>query len=238
VDALKLIPQLFYDLIARVLPGSVALVLLGLSTDLKLGKWITDFWEGATAIQGSALWLGFGFLVAAYLVGNIISPISDFLENRLVKRLFSDYFEVLRFGLSTEGIYSPDMRKALLRELGAETNHAISQITSIQYRKAVFVWYDWLRVNSPQAGANAAKIRAEYRMHSQNTVVFMAALLTHLIWAAMQQGKLKPTLIALTVIAGLLSLWATARTYRTFQWSVIQQFYAVLTSRNAQEARS
>ena len=238
MDALKLIPQLFYDLIARVLPGSVALILLGLSTNLKLGKWITDFWEGATAIQGSALWLGFGFLVAAYLVGHIISPISDFIENRYVKRVFSDYFEVLQIGLSSEHIYSPEMRKVLFRELGAATDNDISQITSSQYQKAVFVWYDWLRVNSPQAGANAAKIRAEYRMHSQNTVVFMTALLTHLIWAATQQGRLKPALIILTVLAGLLSLWATARTYRTFQWSVIQHFYAVLASRNAQEAKS
>ena len=236
MDALKLIPQLFYDLIARVLPGSVALVLLGLSTDLKLGKWITDFWEGATAIQGSALWLGFGFLVAAYLVGQIISPLSDLIENKLVKRVFSKHFKVLQTGLSSKGTYSPTMQDVLLKELRAETDHDKGQITSSEYQKAVFVWYDWLRVNSPEAGANAAKIRAEYRMHSQNTVVFTAALLTHLIWASTTaEGRMKPVLIILTVIASVLSVWATARTYRTFQWSVIQQFYAVLRPPKAEE---
>lgn len=238
MDALKLIPQLFYDLISRVFPGSVAIVLLTASTDLKLGKLITDPWEGATAIQESAFMLGFGFVVAAYLVGQIISPISDFIEQNLIKRLFPSYFQVLQLGLSSKGTYSPSMRKVLLKELGSEREDDASQITPGQYQKAVFVWYDWLRVNFQEAGANAAKIRAEYRMHSQNTVVFIATLMTHLIWTSTQQADLKLALIILTATAGLLSLWATARTYRAFQWAVIQQFYAAITSLNSRAPKS
>ena len=192
---------------------------------------ISDFWDGAPAIQGSALLLSFGFIVAAYLVGHIISPISAFIENHLVRRLFPDYFDVLEVGLSGTDTYSPNMKKALLKELGVETDNEASQISSSQYQKAVFVWYDWLRVNAQEAGANAAKIRAEYRMHSQNTVVFIVALITHFVWAFPQPGELKPVLIIVIVGTGLLSLWATARTYRTFQWAVIQQFYAAKLDR-------
>jgi hypothetical protein len=238
MDALKLIPQLFYDLISRVLPGSVAIILLSASTDLKLGKVTTDFWVGATAIQESAWLLGFGFIVAGYLVGQIISPISDFIEQNLVKRLFPSYYQVLQIGLSDKGTYSPNMRNVLLKELGVEKDDDGSQITSGQYQKAVFVWYDWLRVNSQEAGANAAKIRAEYRMHSQNTVVFFLAVITHSIWAYAQQGQLNLAFIIVIVIAGLLSLWATARVYRTFQWAVIQQFYAAKMSAKIQTNKS
>jgi hypothetical protein len=51
MDFLKLIPQLFYDLIARVLPGFIAIIMLAVGADLKLGKLATEFWVGATAMQ-------------------------------------------------------------------------------------------------------------------------------------------------------------------------------------------
>jgi hypothetical protein len=230
MEALKLVPQLFYDLIARVLPGSVAIIMVAAAANLKLGKLATDFWDGATAIQQSAIFLGFGFFVAAYIVGQLISPISDFIENRIVKRLFPAYFSVLKNALSSSSEYSPSVRSFLLRELGYKKETEASQITAGQSSKAVFVWYDWLRVNDPDSGARAAKIRAEYRMHSQNTVAFLIALVVHLALAYMQQSSLNPTLIIVLTIASLTSLWATARTYRTFQWAVVQQFYAVKAS--------
>ncbi len=109
MDALKLIPQLFYDLISRVLPGCVAIILLAASTDTKLGKMMADPWEGASAMQGSALLLGFGFVVTAYLVGQVLSPVSDLVERRVLERLFSAYYRVLEMGLSPKGEYSPNV---------------------------------------------------------------------------------------------------------------------------------
>lgn len=116
-----------------------------------------------------------------------------------------------------------------MKELGAENEEDIGQIDSKQYQKAVFVWYDWLRVNSKEAVANAAKIRAEYRMHSQNAVAFMVTLVIHINWVIGQQSQIKPVLIVVAIMSGLLSLWASARTNRSFQWAVIQQFYAAKT---------
>jgi hypothetical protein len=37
MDLLKLIPQLFSDLISRVVPGSVAIIMPAATTDTKLG---------------------------------------------------------------------------------------------------------------------------------------------------------------------------------------------------------
>lgn len=230
MEALKLVPQLFYDLIARVLPGSVAIIILATATDLKLGKLTTDFWDGAPAIQQSALFLGFSFFVAAYVVGQIISPISDFIENKIVKRLFPAYFLALKNALSSSSEYSPTVRGFLLKELGYEKEKETTQMTTGQSSKAVFVWYDWLRANAPDSGARAAKIRAEYRMHSQNTVAFLIALAVHLALGYIRQSNINPALIIVLTVAGLTSLWATARTYRTFRWAVVQQFYAVKAS--------
>ena len=230
MDVLKLIPQLFYDLIARVVPGSIAIILFSVCAHIKLGKLATDFWEGATEIQGSAFFLGFGFFFVAYVVGQIISPLSEFIENRIVKRLLPAYFLVLKNALSNSSQYSPAVRNLLIKELGYEQMTAAASITADKSSKAVFVWYDWLRINDPDAGARAAKIRAEYRMHSQNTVVFFIALLVHLALAYMHQSSFELSLIAILSAGVVMSIWATARTYRNFQWAVVQQFYAAKAS--------
>ena len=94
MEVFKLIPQLFFDLISRVVPGAAAIMLVAAGTDLKLGRLSTGFWDGAKAIQDSAWFMGLGFIGASYIVGQIISPISDFIEDRVVQRLFPSYFHI------------------------------------------------------------------------------------------------------------------------------------------------
>jgi hypothetical protein len=101
MEILRLIPQLFHDVIARVIPGSIAIIMVAAATGLKLGKLATDFWDRAGAIQQSALLLAFGFIVAAYVVGQIMSPISDFTENRIVKNLFPTYSQDVKKAIRT-----------------------------------------------------------------------------------------------------------------------------------------
>jgi hypothetical protein len=228
MEILKLVPQLFYDLISRIVPGSVAIIMTAIATDSKLGRVFTDVWDGAKAIQDSALFLGFGFLAAAYLAGQIMSPISDLVEDRIAKRLFPTHYHVLGRAISNSSGYPPLMRKFFIKELGIEKDTDVSKIAT---GEAVFVWFDWLRINDPDAGARAAKIRAEYRMHSQDVVAFTASLAAHLTSAyVLQRSSPQPAFIIAVIIAVLASLWATARTYRTFQWSVINQFYSAKSS--------
>jgi hypothetical protein len=225
MDVLKLIPQLFYDLISRVLPGSLAIVLIGGALNIQIGKLLADFWDGATAIQESALFLGICLLTAAYLLGQLMSPLSDFIEDNIVKRLFSASFNVLKSIVSTTSEYPESMRNVLIQEIGVEVSNT-AKLTSRHFKNAIFLWYDWLRVNNSDAGARAAKIRAEYRMHSQNTVAFAAALVIHLIWSSTNQANVSVAFIAVMVIGCWISVWATARHYKIFQWAVINQFYA------------
>jgi hypothetical protein len=238
MDVLKLIPQLFFDLISRVIPGSIAIVLISIAADIKLGKATTDFSEGVRTLQDSALVLGLGFLIAAYLFGQIISPISDLIETRIVRRLFRAKCQVLKDAISSDSEYPPAVRNLLIREMGVETEDANS-VKARQYSQAVFLWYDWLRVNNPDAGDRVAKMRAEYRMHSQNAVALFISLAVHLttIIACPHKGNFKIAFIVVVVLASLASLWANARAYQTFQRAVIHLFYSAKVSGNSAIAR-
>jgi hypothetical protein len=231
MDASKLIPQLFFDLIARVVPGSLAIIMIAIAANIKLGKLITDFWDGAQAIQESGLFLGLGFFLAAYLIGHLISPIGIWIEEQVIRRLFPTYYRVLQDAVLDGSDYSPSIRNFFMKEMGFKKGMDIRKVPANQYEKMVFVWNDWLQVNNPDVGTRAAKVRAEYRMHSENVVVFFGALVLHLIVTYEHQGYPNFIFIGAVAIAGLVSLWATARMYRTFQWAVIQNFYSVKTPR-------
>jgi hypothetical protein len=80
-DGLKLIPQVFFDLIARVVPGGIGLA----ATMLLSGtKWVT--W--LEAVLGKASWaetpitIVLTFLGASYVLGQLVSPLA-----KLVRRI-------------------------------------------------------------------------------------------------------------------------------------------------------
>jgi len=133
MDALKSIPSGFFDAIARIVPGFVAIVLALIVSDYTW-KQITDsiFGEGVIADDKS-----FAFLVilffASYVVGQLIAPFA-----KLVQRIGE------------------------LKWLGAAP-------------KAPKRAYDYLRIHYPFAGAQCAKIRAEFTMFNSLAVVFTVA---------------------------------------------------------------
>lgn len=88
MDTLNLIPQLFFDLIARVVPGSVALIMVAVVADSRLAKLVTDFKNATGIIQGAEIFLGLGFLLVAYLIGHILSPLSAWIEGGSPKGYF------------------------------------------------------------------------------------------------------------------------------------------------------
>ncbi len=232
MDTLKLIPQLFYDLIARVVPGSVAIIMVVVAVAAdELGKLFKDFWDGNQTIQGSALFWGLGFLGAAYLTGHILPSISEWLEEKVTRRLFPNDYRVLQDAVSGSSHYPQSMRNFLIKELGLKEAMEGSEAPAGQYTRMLFVWNDWLQINQPDAGARVTKLRAEYRMHSGNVVAFFGALALHLIWTSVHQGYPNLGFTAMATLAGLASLRATAKMHRTFQRSVLQQFYIAKTSK-------
>lgn len=91
MELLKLIPQFFYDLIARVIPGSVALLSLTSTLGHNLGDLLTAPLQSAPALTNSWFFLATTTFLGSYLVGQALSPLSDLFERELVARLFPHY---------------------------------------------------------------------------------------------------------------------------------------------------
>ena len=79
MDSLKLIPQIFFDLIGRVVPGT-----MGILAALLLSKTTWESWLRATLGQTlateSSLVAIFMFLAAAYVVGQLLSPLAKQIQ--------------------------------------------------------------------------------------------------------------------------------------------------------------
>ncbi len=79
MDSLKLIPQVFFDLICRVVPGAV-----GILAALLLSGTTWESWLGATLGEAQAtqpsLTAVLMFLAAAYVVGQLLSPLAKLVQ--------------------------------------------------------------------------------------------------------------------------------------------------------------
>ena len=83
MESLKIIPEIFFDLIARVVPGGVGLVAYLLLSG-KSWQFCLDTSLGSS-LAGSLSVAILIFLVAAYLVGQLLSPAA-----KLVQRIGED----------------------------------------------------------------------------------------------------------------------------------------------------
>lgn len=223
MDALKLIPQLFYDVISRVIPGIVTLVLIASALGQNLGDLAAGPFSGAPSLAGSALFLGVALIGAAYIAGQMIAPVSDFYERYVVGALVPASFWMMPGALGPKSHYPEAMQLFLLRELGLREDSR--QLAGARFRVALFVWYDWLRVWQVPAGARVEKIRSEYRMFGGVAVAAFAATMVHVGRALLVAGTLKPLFVAAGVLVFVFSSWGMARTYRTFERSVVNQYY-------------
>ncbi len=223
MDALKLIPQLFYDVISRVIPGVVALVLVALALGSNVGALAAGPFSGAPALRDSPLFLGVALIGAAYIAGQMIAPVSDFYERYIVGAIVPARFWMMPGAVSPGSQYPENMQAFLLRELGLGDGDR--QLAAARFRAVVFVWYDWLRVWQVPAGARVEKIRSEYRMFGGVAVAAFGATLVHLGRALLVSGALQPFYVATGLLLFLFSSWGMARTYRTFERSVANQYY-------------
>lgn len=182
MDALRLIPQIFFDLLARVVPGVVMLVI-------------------ATFLCPKAGWYDLLMLAAG---GKLTA------ENAFA---FA-FFIPLGVGFVLGHLIAP-----IGKTMGGWVRHPGF--------KAPWREYDWLRMHRPDAGALAAKIRAEYTMHYSLAAAFLiglaAGIYLHVYYTP---GAPSPgCLVALAVLTAL-SLWRGRDTEKTFSDSA-RQFYAV-----------
>lgn len=225
MDFLKFIPQLFYDLISRVIPGGFLLLALAIVTSTPFGNGLTDFFVGAPALQQSPFFLGLTIFVVSYIVGQLLAPLSDLYERRLIFPIVPKSWRVTADALEDQNPthFTASMGGHLAAELNLEKIQ--KSLREVTFQKAVFVWYDWLRSWDPEAGARAAKVRAEYRMHAGLATASWLALVVRIgvqIGARSWSGW--PLGLGMACVGGL-GTWGLIRTFRTFQWIVMNQHY-------------
>ncbi len=151
MEPLKIVPQAFYDLIARVVPGAFAIFSYFNLFDPGWTLW-RQLIDGVLGRAGDGrgyptVFVALAFLFLSYVVGHLISP--------LVKRAQD-------LGHRLHGLFA---RLRLVDPLAVPTSRSAD--------------YDLLRLVSPEAGAVCGKLRAEYTMYYGLAVVFLASALAY-----------------------------------------------------------
>ncbi len=221
METLKLLPQLFYDLISRVIPGVIALVLIAHALERDLGNLVSGPFTGAPSLQDSPLFLGIAMVGAAYIVGQILAPVSDLYERRLIGRVVPARYWLFPAALQAESPYPAAMRQFLHQELG----EGMAAGAAKRFTVVLFVWYDWLRVWKPEAGMRVTKLRAEYRMFGGIAVASWFAGILHLFLSLVGAVAFQVWFLPVGLLLAVFASWGMVRTYRTFQWSVLNQYY-------------
>jgi hypothetical protein len=256
MDGLKIVPQIFYDLIGRVIPGGVAIFAFATSLNLKVGEVINKVLDGTPALQQSSFVLTMIFLIAAYIIGHLIVPLSHLLSSIMSR------FDVLKSFHILEGIVSEDEKikkryskgplkgikdslTALIEEDSEMEKVSRFERSNRQYTDIIFLWYDRLRMENADIGDRLTKLRAEHEMHRALAVVLFTVLLLHPGgWELHRSGlwsQAIPFNIPLMIVAFIgfiLSAWGMAKTSWRFQMSTIQHYHIERKLKRSVETRA
>ncbi len=262
MDGLKIIPQLFYDLMARIIPGSIAILALTAAGNVTLGQVRDKVFQSVPTLPDTSLVSITTFLLGAYLMGHLIDSLRDMSEWTVkwtVKRkLFSRKFiskatQCIRI-ISTK--LSPSFCHTLEKSLealcttylqceadrlfkrtlyGAVTEK--DKLDSVQKADAIYLWYDWLRVQKADVGARLTKLRAEYHMLERIAYVLFLALILHLlVWTGARRINPEIALNWYLVIGSclgfIMSSRAAAKACWSFQWSTINHYMLMNSESN------
>jgi hypothetical protein len=237
-DISKVIPEIYYDLIGRLVPGIIALVLWPNAMNLDMVGMVFSLYAGSSVLSKSVLIFGLTILAIAYAIGHLVSPISATAHSRLLPRLFPSNFRVLKDAAERgKNPYPHKISIFFNNEASAVFGNGDRQPSASEYRRVTFLWYDWVRLKNPSAGTRLAKMRAEYRMLEGLYVVFGATLLLCSVvfllkWSGRDAHPPHVAFVIANVIALLISTWAAARMFQTFQFSVINHYYQIKTDKD------
>jgi hypothetical protein len=207
MDALKIVPQLFFDLIARVVPGSVAVMLLmfcGVESswqELLQRTFLNSLYrDNIVGVTISAL------LLVAFVIGHMISP-----ATKLVQRLN----EAITNDISTQ---TSDSGWGWRLRFPLAWLYKLLQLKTKCRQQGVSDKYDTLRLEEPDVGALCAKIRAEFTMYNGLAAVFAISVVVLPLNTRPNAGWLF-AMVAL-FIAAILMAYRGCETQITFKESV------------------
>jgi hypothetical protein len=133
-----LIPQIWYDFIGRIIPGTYILSYCYLAINKHLGQ----------EILKPSFFMVFIALVFSYLVGALIGGLWYYFEKEL-RRLIKD--DLSKFEETSE---------QELMNAGVQTTEVIKILTQDKKQMIPFI-YDLIQVKLPKMGARISKLRAE-----------------------------------------------------------------------------
>jgi len=212
MDALKFIPQAFFDLIARIVPGFVFLFLINYSNS----ELMDLFKERMAEIKGSKT--GelpiFFVILAAYVIGHLISPLTKQIQELNKKIALTLHIKKWRKEKENKEEYDK-VKEEHEKKLFKEKIKKLSKN------------YDWLRLNKPDAGGHCAKLRAEFTMYNSFATVF--AIFFILSFESLRDGNFSFSYTFTLLIFSVLMAYRGRETEKTFQ-SCITHFYEAATN--------
>ena len=221
MDALKLIPQIFFDVIARIVPGSVAFVILELT--VPGGLWARTLERVAaggveprkSATMAALVWLG-----ASYVLGQLTSPAGKVVEGIAVKIVTPRVHEALNSSSAGLKWLTNRIPKELIKYFESGPGPE-----KVQLKR-----YDWLRLYKADAGALTAKIRAEYTMFFALSAILLASVPLVLISTTAFVSRLAPWRLALGLLLGAIVLASRGRDIRRTFFNSVSNFYSAATA--------
>ena len=155
MDALKVVPQLFFDLIGRIVPGFLAM-LLGLLVYYQTGHDIA--WK---ELSETSFWV---LSILAFIIGHLVSPLTKFIQRK------NEYFSWLKSDDKDDKC--PDDKK----------EEKVDKCTKKKKDKIISQKYNWLRLEKTDAGGLCAKLRAEFTMYNSFSAIFLIFTIIELIY--------------------------------------------------------
>jgi hypothetical protein len=188
----SLIPQLFYDLIGRLIPG---MTLVGLASLLHWesvrGQIDPRYWSPAAQETHIPTGIGvLGYILASYIVATLLGGVWFLISPLLWKKRGED-----------------QLRKAfkinpLPETLPRDSPEALSNVSveDIDFPDRVAFMYDYIQLKCPKAGSRIVKLRAEQHMSGVLMVGFLMLALINLA-SPLRKGAFWPLLIIETALA-------------------------------------
>ena len=221
MDVLKLIPQLYYDLLGRFVPGAVLLIGLRIRFAAQPTPPFSTTMAKLLGLRSESVLLeASAFLLAAYVVGHLLAPLSRQVERIISKRSKDPLEQICDGGPAVLHQVSAFWREKLCKpEYG--------KLTAQRRDAAIYVCCDWLRLRRPDAGAFATKLRAELRMHGALVAACVLLLPAYIsrFWGPEANVGQAWGGVCIIAVAFVLVTARTVRYHRIFRLSVLNFCY-------------
>ena len=230
-EVTQLIPEIFYDVIGRMVPGLLALFLLSVASGVDVVRATNSFYASNSALEESSIVIVGTLLGLEYVVGQLLGALGNMAHSKVLPHVFRQSYSVLYNAVRAgENPYPASVQKFLDSETAHMFQGSAESATPLRCRQVTYLWYDRLRKSDGVAGVKLEKMRAEYKMLEGLYMAFALALVSHVL-AGSSSVLGHMAAIDWRVVAALaggfaLCVWASARLFQTFQWSVINQYYA------------